>query len=143
MRKSQESESLLNCLTDTPDRPFPGRDAGACWEVCQLPFTRELGEWGPESRGSRLAETDKGGRPFGERYKAKSQKRDPPAGGVLPSCCGQGRWQLGAQLARQGGSCCAELQLRAAAGILFSLPRSIRRQRREGEGAPKISQEKG
>lgn len=94
---------------------------------------REFGEPGPERRGSRLAETDKGGGPFDERYKTKSQKRDPPAGRLLPSCYGQGRRQLGAQLARQGGRRCAELQLRLQLWVL-SRPRAghIRRLRRVG-----------
>lgn len=118
--KSRESGNLLNCLTDCATLltglSLGGMQGRAGKFASSYFLTRELGEWGPERRGSRLAETDKGGGPFGERYKAKSQKRDPPAGGVLPSCYGQGRRQLGAQLARQGGSRCAELQLRAAAG---------------------------
>lgn len=108
-------------------------------------LTQELGEWGPERRGSRFAETDKGGGPFGERYKAKSQKLDPPAGVLLPSCYGQGQRQLGAQLARPGGRRCAApgsgLQLWVSPAR--PAPSLIRKLRREEGGNPRFRKRKG
>lgn len=122
---------MLNCLADCLSFP---------WEGCRgalgsLPAPISL----PRSLGSGVLKggvQDKGGGPFGERYKAKSQKLDPPAGVLLPSCYGQGQRQLGAQLARPGGRRCAApgsgLQLWVSPA--WPAPSLIRKLRREEGG---------